>query len=111
MRLLVALTHSFPSWAERFLQSPSGLGSLSRILVICGSLGSPTFEDEKELLSKEEDEEDTSIKERQDRLCLALAVLTNMVQAVEGAATRLRDFGLFSSFFLCVIVDAYTNRN
>lgn len=123
--MLVSFTHADEAWAQKVLECDcaltfivrltlafSGHNRGTRILVKDGDEVEENHESQpnvkgKERLRQELDKEDLSAEELSgpedsagqdlDRLCLALGLLTNLVQVVDGAKDVLREIRTFPS--------------
>ncbi|KAG6812337.1 hypothetical protein H0H92_003324 [Tricholoma furcatifolium] len=99
-RVLVSLTHSDVSWSRKVLESDCALGFVLRIIVRSQSSGLGAGK-----VKKEENTSDVDLHSRKgrvasegeiathtmDTLCLALGLLTNLVQTIDETKDLLRE--------------------
>ncbi|KAG6885337.1 hypothetical protein C0993_002966 [Termitomyces sp. T159_Od127] len=103
-RVLVSLTHSDEAWGRKVVDSECGLGLVIRVIAGFQSSRSDIVKQEEESefgLGNDKGkmraaEAEHSVAERKthalDTLCLALGLLTNLVQVVDGIQDLLREF-------------------
>lgn len=96
LRVLVSLTNTEPKWCEKLVESDEGLqvimGIVARTTAIKG--GAVKVKKEEDSSDTEPDEDDGKDL---DRLCLALGLITNLVQVVEKTKKLLRRISKFFS--------------
>jgi hypothetical protein len=108
LRILVTLTHANELWGRKVVQSEYAMNFLLRII---HNASQSMVQRRGEMVNvKAEEEEEEDLDDRNDRsaervetraldtLCLALGLLTNLVQVVEEAKETVRETR--SSFYL-----------
>lgn len=108
LRILVSLTHANESWARRVVQCEYTMGWLMRLIYKNGrdvqrnwskiEAENPVKSEETEELLSDDQEETNPNATALDTLCLALGLLTNLVQVVQEAKHVVNDTRMFSFF-------------
>ncbi|KAH8083331.1 hypothetical protein BXZ70DRAFT_900832 [Cristinia sonorae] len=88
LRVLISLTHDSAQWSHIIAEEPSALLTLMRIVVTSHRQRMIS------LAKKESQDESETSAQLLDRLCLALGVLTNLIQNDRTAATLLQELQL-----------------
>ncbi|KAF9006201.1 hypothetical protein BDQ17DRAFT_1352946 [Cyathus striatus] len=106
LRVLVSLTHSDEKWGKKVLENEYAIGWVMRIITAAAGMSGreKVIKEEHDVKLKKEDRDDEDEKLHEahnergeeyiqtlDRLCLALGLLTNLVQAVSGCTDTLRE--------------------
>jgi hypothetical protein len=103
LRILVNLTHDDPQWSESCLRSPFAFPFVTRAIVKAhSSLPASLGDIDNDILIPPDVDESRSL----DRLCLSLALMTNLIQETDDAKKCLRNtckprlFHLFWHMFI-----------
>lgn len=106
-RVLVSLTHSNQAWGRKVVDSECALGFVLRVVsgfrlstsdIVKKEESEVGFSNVKRKMKTTEAEHSNSehITHALDTLCLALGLLTNLVQVVDGIQDLLREFRMSS---------------
>ena len=117
LRVLVSLTHADEVWARKVLECEPALGFVLRLILSSndgrdvgnggekgqgkGTVKRELDNDDRRCSDEEEMDHGDSSAHALDRLCLALALLTNLVQAVDDMKEILRQTRVF--LFLSIL--------
>lgn len=88
LRVLINLTHDDLEWCQAVLGEQSSLLVIMRLIVISHRQRAIKCEDEDELQATDIGD---GVASSLDRMCLALGVLTNLVQVSHEAKERTRE--------------------
>jgi hypothetical protein len=109
LRILVNLTHANELWGRKVVQCEYAMSFLLRII---HNASQSMVERHGDMVIKEEEEDldvrnDKSVERAEtcalDTLCLALGLLTNLVQAVKEVKEAVRETRMFAFFSTCPI--------
>lgn len=117
LRILVSLTHANELWARKVVQCEYAMGWLMRLVLVNGremqknwskiEAEYPVKSEETEMLFSDDQVDTNASSTALDTLCLALGLLTNLVQIVPEAKRAVHDARMFFSFFYYQVRQIY----